>query len=167
MSFCAILAPFATIMLVSLIIAYVLCTVLLQASPWLWWFLRSSLLRPEINFFTIIIRSNKILHCAGMDEKIHLLSAKACRPFLTCNSPGFDPSILRNSGIWGAEDGAVLNNVKRKKPQKIPLLRFSRNKMKDGTESKLATWMCLHNKKIVYMYTIDLQACQLCTHRYP
>jgi hypothetical protein len=34
------------------------------------------------------------------------------------NSPGVDPSILRHSGIWGAADEAVLNNVhkKTKKP---------------------------------------------------
>ncbi len=40
----------------------------------------------------------------------------------SCNGPGFDPSIRRHSGIWGAADEAVLNNVrtKRKKsPKKI------------------------------------------------
>ncbi len=40
----------------------------------------------------------------------------------SCNGPGFDPSIRRHSGIWGAADEAVLNIVwtKRKKsPQKI------------------------------------------------
>jgi hypothetical protein len=37
------------------------------------------------------------------------------------NSPGFDPSILQHSGIWGAADEAVLNTVHRKKSQKIPL----------------------------------------------
>ncbi len=40
----------------------------------------------------------------------------------SCNGPGFDPSIRRHSGIWGAADEAVLNIVwtKRKKipPQK-------------------------------------------------
>jgi hypothetical protein len=30
------------------------------------------------------------------------------------NSPGFDPSILRHSGILGAADEAVLNNVHKK-----------------------------------------------------
>ncbi len=40
------------------------------------------------------------------------------------NSPGFDPSILRNSGIGGAADEAVLKTVRRrKKIQKIPLLK--------------------------------------------
>ncbi len=36
--------------------------------------------------------------------------------------PGLDPSILRHSGIWGAADEAVLNNVlKKDKSQKSPL----------------------------------------------
>ncbi len=30
------------------------------------------------------------------------------------NSPGFDPRILRLSGIWGAADNAVLNNIYNK-----------------------------------------------------
>ncbi len=41
------------------------------------------------------------------------------------NSPGFDPSILPHSGIWGAAYKAVLNTVHRKKEKKslkIPLL---------------------------------------------
>ncbi len=40
----------------------------------------------------------------------------------SCNGPGFDPSIRRHSGIWGAADETVLNIVrtKRKKsPKKI------------------------------------------------
>ncbi len=32
----------------------------------------------------------------------------------SCNGPGFDPSIRRHSGIWGAADGAVLNKVWKK-----------------------------------------------------
>jgi hypothetical protein len=32
----------------------------------------------------------------------------------SCNIPGFDPSILRHSGIWGAADEAVLNIVRKK-----------------------------------------------------
>ncbi len=32
-----------------------------------------------------------------------------------CNGPGFDPSIRRHSGIWGAADEAVLNIVRTKK----------------------------------------------------
>ncbi len=39
-----------------------------------------------------------------------------------CNVPGFDPSIRRHSGIWGAADEAVLNTVQKKikiSPKKI------------------------------------------------
>ncbi len=36
----------------------------------------------------------------------------------SCNGPGFDPSIRRHSGIWGAADEAVLNIVW--KLEKIP-----------------------------------------------
>ncbi len=32
----------------------------------------------------------------------------------SCNCPGFDPSIRRHSGIWGAADEAVLNIVPKK-----------------------------------------------------
>ncbi len=40
--------------------------------------------------------------------------------FMLRNGPGFDPSIRRHSGIWGAADEAVLNIVrkKRKNPPK-------------------------------------------------
>ncbi len=34
------------------------------------------------------------------------------------NSPGFDPSILRHSGIWGAADEAVLKSVQRRTKNK-------------------------------------------------
>jgi hypothetical protein len=43
----------------------------------------------------------------------------------SCNSPGFYPSILRHSGIWGAEDEAVLNTVHRKKIKTIPPVNSS------------------------------------------
>jgi hypothetical protein len=38
------------------------------------------------------------------------------------NSPGFDPSILRHSGIWGAADETVLNTVQKKIEKNPPLL---------------------------------------------
>jgi hypothetical protein len=44
----------------------------------------------------------------------------------SCNSHGFDHSILRHGGIWGAEDEAVLYNVKiRKIPKNHPLTVIS------------------------------------------
>jgi hypothetical protein len=45
-----------------------------------------------------------------------VVTASGCQ----CQSPGFDPSILRHSVIWEAADEAVLNNVhKNKKFRKI------------------------------------------------
>ncbi len=38
----------------------------------------------------------------------------------SCNGPGFDPSIRRHSGIWGAADKAVLNIVRRKNKKSPP-----------------------------------------------
>ncbi len=43
------------------------------------------------------------------------------------NCPGFDPSILRHSGIWGAAEEVVLiSYIKKKKIQKISLLKEKR-----------------------------------------
>ncbi len=44
----------------------------------------------------------------------------------SCNGPGFDPSIRRHSGIWGAADEAVLNNVLNKKRKKSPKKIFKK-----------------------------------------
>jgi hypothetical protein len=55
----------------------------------------------------------------------------------SCNGPGFDPSIRRHSGIWGAADEAVLNIVwtKRKKsPPKIQKKMLSKKNL-------FYTWM--------------------------
>jgi hypothetical protein len=38
----------------------------------------------------------------------------------SCNGPGFDPSIHRHSGIWGAADEAVLNIVRTKRKKSPP-----------------------------------------------
>jgi len=52
--------------------------------------------------------------------KAWVVRASGCQ-CQSCNSPGFDPSILRHSGIWGAAYEELLNNVhKKKKVQKIP-----------------------------------------------
>ncbi len=51
-----------------------------------------------------------------------VVTAAGCQ-CLSRNSPGFEPNILRQSGIWGAADETVLNNVgtlpnkKRKNPK--------------------------------------------------
>jgi hypothetical protein len=56
--------------------------------------------------FYILMRSSRVVRASD--------SQCRCR-----NCPGFDPSILRRSGISGAEDEAVLNIVHKK--EKIPL----------------------------------------------
>ncbi len=40
------------------------------------------------------------------------------------NWPGFDPSIHRHSGIWGAADETVLNKVLKNQKKKSPALFF-------------------------------------------
>ncbi len=47
------------------------------------------------------------------------------------NFPGFDPSILRHSGIWGATDEAVLNKVLKKIPPflKVPYCGFGSSRI--------------------------------------
>jgi hypothetical protein len=51
-----------------------------------------------------------------------VVRASSCQCQSRNSSPGFDPSILRHSGIWGAADAAVLNNVHLKnKPIQSPL----------------------------------------------
>ncbi len=47
------------------------------------------------------------------------VGASGCQ-YQSRNSPGFDPSIRRHSGIWGAADEAVLNNVHEKEKKKSP-----------------------------------------------
>ncbi len=48
----------------------------------------------------------------------------------SCNGPGFDPSIRRHSGIWGAADEAVLNIVRTYKINKLSWLAFFRKSAK-------------------------------------
>ncbi len=60
----------------------------------------------------------------GVDE-IYPNGLSVWLPCRSRNSPGFDPSILRHSGIWGAADEAVLKQYKEKnKSKKIPLLKI-------------------------------------------
>ncbi len=57
----------------------------------------------------------------------------------SCYGPGFDPSIRRHSGIWGAADEAVLNIVrtKRKKSPKKILKKKNWQKMWELTKRQL------------------------------
>jgi hypothetical protein len=57
------------------------------------------------------------------------VKASGCQCW-SCNSPGFDLSILRHSGIWGAADESVLNKVKEEKNPKIsPCKKEKRRKI--------------------------------------
>jgi hypothetical protein len=59
-------------------------------------------------------------------------------------SSGFDPSILRHSGIWGAADKAVLNNVlKKRKIQISRLVSASKREGESKRENIRAIMTCL------------------------
>ncbi len=73
-----------------------------EIKPKLWWDLTE-----------LWMRSCRVVRASGCQ----------CR---SRNSPGFDPSILRHSGIRGATDGLVLNTVhRREKNQKNPSVDIS------------------------------------------
>ncbi len=57
----------------------------------------------------------------------------------SCNGPGFDPSIRRHRGIWGAADEAVLNIV-RKKEKKIPKKIFKKKTHEISYLNKSFPW---------------------------
>ncbi len=61
----------------------------------------------------------------------------------SCNGPGFDPSIRRHSGIWGAADEAVLNIVRIKKRKNPPEKYWEK---KNGPASSLLLFChsCVH-----------------------
>ncbi len=54
-------------------------------------------------------------------SRVWMRSSRVVRAFDCRNSPWFDPSIFRHSGIWGAADEAVLNTVHRKNPKNPPV----------------------------------------------
>ncbi len=61
------------------------------------------------------------------------------------NSPGFDPSILQHSGIWGAAEKAVLNKAIKKSKKILLFKKTLKNKrLREFTFSMLkgtATWV--------------------------
>jgi hypothetical protein len=63
----------------------------------------------------------------GIHPSLWMMSYRVVRvsdcQFQSRNSPGFDPSVLRDSGIWWAADEAVLKTA-HKKSIKIPLFGF-------------------------------------------
>ncbi len=70
----------------------------------------------------------------------------------SCNGPGFDPSIRRHSGIWGAADEAVLNIVRTKK-KKIP--------PKNIFKKSLATHTCYSSSCTYSPWTLLVNPLQL------
>ncbi len=57
-----------------------------------------------------------LLRGRGKKGSSRVVRASGCQCH-SRNSPGFNPSILRHSEIWGAADEAVLNNVHNKKKE--------------------------------------------------
>ncbi len=57
------------------------------------------------------------------------------------NCPGFDPSILRHSGIWGAADEAVLNFLHKKNNPKILLYE-----KRTTTDTVISCWPVLRSR---------------------
>ncbi len=82
---------------------------------------------------------------------------------------GFDPLILRHSGIWGAADKAVLNTLHRKKRYKIPVLNFVKHKMVvwEDLAFIFLIWSLLTSRcarcRHVFAY---LDFCVCCVHRH-
>jgi len=79
--------------------------------------------------------------------------------------PGFDPSILRHSGIWGATDEAVLNIEHKKNPSKFPIdthdgasAKFSINSQETdnsvGTHREDGAWIfvSIYITRFIFMY---------------
>jgi hypothetical protein len=78
---------------------------------------------------------------------------------LSRNSPGFDSSILRHGGIWGAADEAVLKKAHYKNPNEFPLFIYSfwafpRTSI-GGFESFTCCWwlVCMY-RCLVYVFLI-------------
>ncbi len=82
--------------------------------------------------------------------------------------PGFDPSILQRSGIWGAADEAVLNIVHKKKKSKMsPLYKKARWKQKTA-KNEFKNQMLGLLMKAVIVHTIPMLICmQTQTNKQP
>ncbi len=101
--------------------------------PWsficVWWCWtlaeKKSKIRTQVRICVITPQIRNTASCV----KCYVRSSQVVRAsdcqYRSPNSPGFHPSILRHSGIWGEADEAVLNKVhRRKKIQKFPLFFF-------------------------------------------
>ncbi len=81
-----------------------------QVTHFLGWVLSGSAfgLRIRIRESLSVMRKNVIQMRSSL-----VVRASDCQ-CTSCIGPGFDPSIRRHSGIWGAADEAVLNIVRKK-----------------------------------------------------
>ncbi len=74
--------------------------------------MRSSLIRMRSSL--IRMRSSlSRMRSSLIRMRSSLMVRASDRQCTSCNGPGFDPSICRHSGIWGAADEAVLNIVRK------------------------------------------------------
>jgi hypothetical protein len=93
--------------------------------------------------FSGFIYMSSLLYCLLVVDEM-LPSQSVCNS--QCrnrNCPGFDPSTLRHSGIWGAADEAVLNIVhKNKKLNPNLLYRFLYT---CSIESRSTIWQIIQN----------------------
>ncbi len=73
----------------------------------------------------------------------------------SCNGPGFDPSIRRHSGIWGAADEAVLNIVRterKKSPKKI----LKKKRWLKGTQDWESFWLRFWNLRYFFVCYVKI-----------
>ncbi len=82
------------------------------------------------NFYIHWMRSSREVRASGC-------------PFQSRNRPGFDPSILRLCGIWGATDEAVLNKVQKKEKNPISPLLYLHWRSFDSYYFLLNDWYSL------------------------
>ncbi len=68
----------------------------------------------------------------------------------SCNGPGFDPSIRRHSGIWGAADETVLNIVRKKNYFNL-FVSIDQQAGQAGVLGRLSLSMCLHACACLHM----------------
>ncbi len=82
----------------------------------------------------------KVMFSIGMRSSL-VVWASDCQ-WRSSNSPGFNLSILRHSGIWGAAEEAVLNIVHRKKIQKDLVLDYKQKMAsRPGEGQRMLLWV--------------------------
>ncbi len=75
---------------------------------------------PSVRSSLVWMRSSLVVRASDSQCRSH-------------NCPGFDPSFLRHSEIWGVADEAMLNIVHKKKKNKKPFKKLPKNEQKTKT----------------------------------